>query len=408
MEEVGKEGPARIESLKVRNYRALRDVTFKDLTPLTVLIGPNGSGKSTVCDVLAFLSECFELNLRTAWDRRGRGQGIKSRGSDGPVVIEIKYREHSKTVGTKGNPLITYHLEIDEDKGQPVIVHEWLRWNRKGRGRPFKFLEVENGEGEAASGELPDEDDERAPVKLRSKDLLAVNALGQFVEHPRIAKLRDFIIGWHVSYLSVDEGRSQPESGPQDQLSRTGHNLANVIQHLRETDEGRLKDIIERLAYLVPLVSDVRAEPMPDGRLLLQLVDAPFEKPIISRYTSDGTLKMLAYLVLLHGSDPYPLIAIEEPENFLHPELQSLFSEECSRALHSTQLLITTHSPDLLDGLKAEEVYILWRDENGYTILKRASDIWEVQAMAKTELLGGLWSKGVFGVGDPLSRIGIV
>ena len=64
--------PARMQSLKVQNFRALRDVELKSLTPLTVLLGPNGSGKSTVFDVFAFLAECFEFGLRRAWDRRGR------------------------------------------------------------------------------------------------------------------------------------------------------------------------------------------------------------------------------------------------------------------------------------------------------------------------------------------------
>ena len=64
--------PPRITALNVRNYRALRDVTLKELTPLTVLLGPNGRGKSTVFDVFAFLSECFTDGIRKAWDRRGR------------------------------------------------------------------------------------------------------------------------------------------------------------------------------------------------------------------------------------------------------------------------------------------------------------------------------------------------
>jgi len=93
---------ARIEYLKVRNFRALREVEFRELTPLTVLLGPNGSGKSTVFDVFAFLAECFELGLRRAWDKRGRAKELKTRGGDGPVSIEIKYRE-------PGYPLITYH-----------------------------------------------------------------------------------------------------------------------------------------------------------------------------------------------------------------------------------------------------------------------------------------------------------
>ena len=77
----------RIESLRVENYRALRRVELKDLTPMTVLLGPNGSGKSTIFDVFSFLSECFQSGLRSACDRRGRGRELKTRGSAGPVVL---------------------------------------------------------------------------------------------------------------------------------------------------------------------------------------------------------------------------------------------------------------------------------------------------------------------------------
>ena len=139
----------RIEYLKVQNFRALREVEFKDLTPLTVLLGPNGSGKSTVFDVFAFLAECFELGLRRAWDKRGRARELKTRGSEGPVTIEIKYRE-------PGYSLITYHLAVDERSTGPVVVEEWLQWKRGSWGAPFRFLDYREGQGTAVSGEKPD------------------------------------------------------------------------------------------------------------------------------------------------------------------------------------------------------------------------------------------------------------
>ena len=153
--------PPRIECLKVQNFRALREVEFKDLTPMTVLLGPNGSGKSTVFDVFAFLAECFELGLRRAWDKRGRAKELKTRGAQEPVTVEIKYRE-------PGYPLITYHLAIDERDRAPVVVEEWLRWRRGRRGQPFRFLEYAHGLGRAVSGEMPDKQDKRVDIPLKS------------------------------------------------------------------------------------------------------------------------------------------------------------------------------------------------------------------------------------------------
>jgi len=89
----------RIEKLSVKNYRALRDLQLRKLTPLTVFLGPTGSGKSTVFDVFAFLSECFSLGLRKAWDKRGRFKELRTRGADGPIVFRLKYREPKEPKG---------------------------------------------------------------------------------------------------------------------------------------------------------------------------------------------------------------------------------------------------------------------------------------------------------------------
>ncbi len=393
--------PARIEYLRVENYRALKKVELKDLTPLTVLLGPNGSGKSTLFDVFSFLSECFQYGLRHAWDRRGRSRQLRTRGADGPIVIELKYRER------EGLPLITYHLAIDEGAQGPVVVEEWLHWRRRQRGRPFRFLEYREGQGRAVSGEMPDETDERVEIPLRSPDLIAVNTLGQFADHPRVAALREFITDWYISYLSIDDARTQPEAGPQSRLSKSGHNLANVVQYLKEQHPGRLERIFTALRQRVPRLEAVQADPMPDGRLLLQIKDAPFEQPIFARFASDGTLKMLAYLTIFYDPDPPQFVGIEEPENFLHPRLLPELAEECRAASARTQLLVTTHSPFFLNGLRPQEVRVLYRDEHGYTKTVRASGIRGVpEQMEAGASIGHLWMEGYFGLGDPLVNAG--
>lgn len=393
--------PAHIEYLKVKNFRALKHVEFRNLTPMTVLLGPNGSGKSTVFDVFAFLAECFEFGLRRAWDRRGRAKELKTRGTTGPVSIEIKYREQPKT------PLITYHLSVDEESGAPVVKHEWLRWKRASYGAPFYFLDYRSGQGEAASGEVPDTEDERVTIPLNSPDLLAVNALGQFQAHPRVAALRDFIMGWHVSYLSTDNTRSQPEAGPHERLTKTGDNLANVIQFLHEQHPDRLDNIFNVLRRHVPRIERVSAKTMLDGRLLLQIKDAPFDDPVVARFASDGTLKILAYLVLMHDPTPPPFIGVEEPENYLHPNLLPELAEECRAACERTQLLVTTHSPYFINDLRAKEVRVLWRNEEGYTQTSLVADIQGIKEFVEEGAgLGYLWMEGHFRVGDPLLHHG--
>ncbi len=383
--EVRGETVARIEQVRVENYRALRRVEFR-MRPLTVLLGPNGSGKSTLFDVFSFLSDCFRYGLRHAWDRRGRARELRTRGSTGPITIEIKYRERPNL------PLITYHLAIGEEEKFPIVVEEWLQWRRGQRGKPFRFLDYRRGEGRVISGEMPDEKDRRVDVPLRSPDLIAVNTLGQIAEHPRVAALREFIMGWYLSYLSLAETRGQPEAGPQERLSRTGDNLPNVIQFLKEQHPDRLEKIENILRRRVPRLASIVTEIMPDGRLLLQIKDAPFEQPILSRFASDGTLKMLAYLTILYGPNPPRFIGIEEPENFLYPHLLPGLAEECRAASEYAQILISTHSPTFVNEFHPKEVLVLSRDEQGYTQIKCVDEFREVRDfLDEGARLGDLW-----------------
>ncbi len=396
-----RDSPPRIEYLRVENYRALQSVELRKITPLTVLLGPNGSGKSTVFDVFNFLSECFQYGLRHAWDRRGRARELKTRGQEGPVVIELKYRERP------GQPIITYHLAIDEAKKGPFVAEEWLQWRRGSHGKPFRFLEYHKGQGRAVSGEMPDEQDHRVETPLRSADLIAVNTLGQFAEHPRVAALREFITDWYVSYLSIEDTRAQPEAGPQERLSKTGDNLPNVVQYLKEQHPERLERIFETLRRRVPRLERVDAEPMQDGRLLLQIKDAPFKRPVLSRFASDGTLKMLSYLVVLMDPEPPQFIGVEEPENFLHPRLLPELAEECRAASEGSQLLVTTHSPYFLNGVRPEEVRVIYRDEEGFSKVERASDMQGIAEFFRAGAsMGHLWMEGRFGLGDPLVNSG--
>ena len=386
----------RIENLRVQNYRALQDLELKKITPLTVFLGPNGSGKSTIFDVFAFLSECFTVGLRKAWDRRGRFKELRTRGQEGYIIIELKYRE------TLASPLITYHLAINEANNRPYVAEEWLQWRRGPQGKPFRFLDFKEGEGIVISGENPQEEDERISERLDSAEFLAVSTLGQLAKHPRVSALRRFITSWYLSYLTADNTRNQPEAGAQERLSPTGDNLPNVIQYLKEDHPQRLESILQTLSRRIPRLEKVEASIMPNGQLLLQIKDAPFQSPILAKFASDGTLKMLAYLTILYDPSPPQLVGIEEPENHLHPRLLPELAEECRAATASTQLMVTTHSPFFVDGLKPEEVWVLYRDENGFTQAKRTSAMQGVKEFIQNgALLGQLWMEDYFDVGNP-------
>ncbi len=389
--------PPRIERLQVRNYRALKDVTLEKMTPLNVLLGPNGSGKSTVFDVFAFLAECFTDGLRKAWDRRGRFKELRSRDQDGPIVIELQYREKPRT------PLITYHLEIEEKARGPVVAREFLRWKRGHPAAPFHFLDYQYGTGRVITGDAPESTDTGIEKPLSGPDVLAVSTLGTLAENPRVIALRNFITGWHLSYLSADAARGNPEAGGEERLSPTGDNLPNVIQYLREQHPERLEQIFATLRRRIPRIERVQAEVLQDSRLLLLVKDAPFSTPVLARFASDGTLKLLSYLSVLYDPAPPQLVGIEEPENYLHPRLLPELAEECQQAADRTQLIVTTHSPFFINPLRLEEVRVLYRGADGYTRVRRVADMPGIADFLKEgATLGELWMEGHFDVGDPL------
>lgn len=221
---------AKIEGIRFKNYRVLRDVTLgklwntqhaQPLTPLTAVIGKNGVGKSSLFDAFGFLADCLKLGAEEACDTRGRGgfDHIRSQGNDDPIEFEVYYREENNA-----RP-ITYELAIDKDvTGRPYVSRERLRQRRarQSRGQPFSFLMMEDGsgvvwrgkaqgqqidEGEEAKSDFrtlldlifkseDEESAEREFIELQDKRKLGIATLGALKQHPRISSFRQFIEGW--------------------------------------------------------------------------------------------------------------------------------------------------------------------------------------------------------------------
>jgi len=139
-----------------------------------------------------------------------------------------------------------------------------------------------------------------------------------------------------------------------------------------------------------------------EGRVLLRFKDESFEDPFLSKYVSDGTLKMLAYLVLLYDPKPHPLLCVEEPENQLYPNLLHELAEEFREySQRGGQVFVSTHSPDFLNAIELEEVFWLEK-ENGYTKIVRAKNNAQISEYMKAgDQMGYLWKQGFFGSVDP-------
>jgi len=384
----------RIEGIEIKNYRLFRHLVLNDLPRMTVVVGANGSGKSTLFDVFTFLKDALTENVSVAVARRGGFRELVSRGSGGPIEFVIKFRE-------SGGRLVTYQLVISTENGRAVVEREVLRYRRGQRGQPWRFVDFSKGKGtaitnESAYGEEEDAEEERADYALDDPSILAIKGLGQFREFRVVSEFRSLIENWYISNFNISDARPSAEAGYAEHLSTRGDNVALVAQYLFENHPEIFQQVLNAMRWRVPGVTSVEAKPTDDGRLVLRFQDGSFKDPFIARYVSDGTIKMFAYLVLLYDPNPHSLLAIEEPENQLYPELlQELAEEFRAYAKRGGQVFVSTHSPDFLNGSELEEIFWLVK-RKGFSTAVRANQSENLRSLVQGEMPGSLWRRNLF------------
>ncbi|MGB3615032.1 MAG: AAA family ATPase [Elainellaceae cyanobacterium] len=394
----------RIETLRIKNFKVLRDIEITDIPQLCVIIGANGTGKSTLFDVFEFLKGCLMFNVRRALQVRGGFEEVLSRNADeNKIEIEIQFR--LEIAGAER--LVTYVLCIQKDSGKVIVEREILRYKRGAFGSPYHFLDFSKGKGFAITNEedfsKPDEELNRENQELDSPDILAIKGLGQFERFKAASAFRKLIENWHISDFHISSARgSKDAAGYEEHLSNSGDNLQLVARNIFENHEEVFQDIIEAMRQRVPGITGINTVSTEDGRLLLQFQDGSFKDPFIDRYVSDGTIKMFAYLVLLYDPSPHPILCVEEPENQLYVGLLPELAEEFrSYALRGGQVFVSTHSPDFLNAIRIDEVFWLAK-ENGYGKIYRANEEDQLVAfMDAGDKMGYLWKQGFLGGIDP-------
>lgn len=387
----------RIESISIENFKVFKKTTIKNLPKMAVLLGTNGSGKSTFFDVFGFLSDSLQNNVTIALNKRGGFQEVITRGCDFSkdlIKFEIKFRNEVNE--NEKAPRVTYMLEIGFEKGKAYIKREVLKYRRGQRtGAPWHFLDFSKGEGNAITNE--DEygnegvEAKRVSQKVTSPDILAIKGLGQFEQFKAISSFRSLLEKWYVSNFKIEYGRNISDTGISNHLSVNGDNLAQVTKYMYDYHKELFESILKKLPKRIPGLNQVEAKETEDGRIILKFQDQNFKDPFVARYVSDGTIKMFAYMILLHDPEPHPLLCIEEPENFLHPDLLLQLCEEIREySDRGGQVFVSSHSPDFVNGLNIEELFFLVK-EKGFTTIKSAKDDSTVFELAKENQLGWLW-----------------
>lgn len=405
----------KIEGILIQNYGSLKYVrmgklfsfqTGRPLGNMVTVIGPSGTGKSTLADAFGFIADCLEKGVEEACDMGNRGgfHQLVSQGSEPVIRFEIYYRE------TSTSKPITYELAIALDKNnRPYVLDERLRQRVEKRGWPKSFLNLHEGIGYAFEGKDGWQDDEgnitgqgkRVDVNLADKRKLGISTYGAMSQYNRIVDFMNFLKSWYLCYFSPDSARQIQYAAPQAYLNRTGSNLNNVAQYMYREDKNAFERILKEIQTKLPGIKKIEPKYMENGQLVLRFLENGFEHPFYSQHISDGTLKLFAYYLLLNENAPRQLVFIEEPENGLyHHYLAELAHEMKSNVGNgfSKQLFVTTHSPFFVNALSPEDVWVLEKGADGFSISKRASEYDLVEEMSKENvLLGDLWYSKYFG-----------
>ena len=356
-----------IRKIRFERFKSLEQA-YLSLSSVNILIGPNAAGKSNVFDGFRLISEAVQSDMETAISGRGGLGNLAFRGSaERSFTIELEYFVPDPTA-PHSRADMRYKVRLGEHDLRPAVLHEELKLKRKRDepGAPITWFSSKLGKGRAVNDP---QTKRREPFDTEDPGILALKALGFLTAYPRIRALRTFIEGWQFLAVDLKAAREPRRDERTRTLKPDASNLANVLRTIRETET--FTDIIEDLHSLLEAVEDVQTS-LDRGRVLLLLKEKPFADPVEAFSVSDGTLRLLCLLTALHLMPEHGLLCIEEPEHGLHPlifgPLLDLIRERCPED-GTRQILVTTHSPDLVDAAEANEIVTVEKNEEGASVL---------------------------------------
>lgn len=327
-----------IRRVRLRGYRSIAECDV-ELGPLTMLVGPNGAGKSNFVDALRFVADSLNGSLRSAiGDRGGVGavahQGARPRG----FRVEFDFETRQST-GTYGFEVRRYDMTREFCKISPL-----------GEDSPKHSFSIESKRVRSTETVMP-------PVS--SDRLYLVAAAGIDVFRP----VFDGLASVNVFNLNPGAMRILEAESPEAPLGRDGTNIANVVARLESHQADTHKLISDYLSHVVPDLLGVRSRKVESWRVLefrQRVGNETVTFPVTSM--SDGTLRALGVLVASLAAEPGSTAApvgIEEPETALHPAAAAVLLDALRDAAETRQILVTTHSPDLLDSPDITEDQVL-------------------------------------------------
>ena len=375
-----------LRSARIDNFKAIRSGPPVAFTPLTVLIGHNGSGKSSLIEALETYRTIVDRDLDAAmarwfgmphvWNKRARHD------LDGAEMYRNPIRFRLSGWNTTGSYRTDMRINARPGYNGIFIQDEMasLAGNRTLR--------------RAASGHFSVTQGKKILLKPRTPLGPGESALPH--------EVREMVAGWQFLSLTPDRmGAPVPRKmavGGVLPLNRDGSNLAQYLLNIRDRDPSAFDGIVESMQAVLDYSRNF--EPVETQEIqrtmYVQMRERDFEIP--GWMLSTGTVRILAFLAVLRNPMPPPLIVIEELENGLDPRTIHLLLEEIREAVQDgrTQVIVTTHSPYLLDLVPLQTIVLVERHEGGEPSFRRPFDSREVKSWARTFAPGQLYTAGRF------------
>ena len=345
-----------ITELTISNYRSVGpNVTIRP-GRLSILIGPNGSGKSNILDVLSFVRDAVTLGLPAAITNRGGIDSVRRRSHGHPFNVYIGLKVKLK------NGYADYSFEITGDRLEEYRVKSEKAVVYSDRGIIGEFYR-EGQEWIKVTGAKPRIDEES----------LALTALGGATNYKPLV---DFLSQITVYAIFPDTLRKVQRFDPARPMKRHGENWVSILRELAR--EPAKDDLIAGLHKLTGDIKDVRVTSAA-GYLVAEFKQSTKARKskrwFAADQQSDGTLRVAGLLTALLQNPPLPVIGIEEPELTVHPGALPMIYDYLRQASEVSQVIITTHSPIMLDvvDVNRDAIFVVNRVE-GKTDIKQVTD----------------------------------
>ncbi len=399
-------------SLDIKNMLSFKDVKI-ELGPLNVLIGPNASGKSNLIETFALL-QAVPADLADFFRRNGPIADWLWKGDLAPgavsQVAEVTATLDNPTGAQEADRRLIYNLQLAENNERMEVAAEKLENIRPYydyQRLPFYYFSVENGYGRVSPrrsyGESEDSDGEIV-TRLTPENFAPTRSVLSEIRDPvnfPVLTQTSRKFGSIRLYRNWNVGRNSPArlpqatDGPIGFLEEDFSNLALMVNDLQT--RGLEKPMDEYLNRFYETYYSLRSRVF-GGAIQLAVNESGMSSSIPATRLSDGTLRFIALLTVLCHPQPPELVCIEEPELALHPNAMPLLADLLRGASERTQVIVTTHSPDLVDQFTVDPdvIMVCERGFDGDTQLKRLPED-ELNEWLEDYRLAELWKKGVIG-----------